>query len=48
MKEGTHEKRLARVQEIKKKKIEDLKKARADNKLKGVVLNMEERDKKFS
>jgi len=39
---------LAKVNDIKKKKIEELKKSRADNKLKGVVLNIEERDKKFA
>lgn len=47
-KEGNHEKRTARIQEIKRKKIEDLKKLRADSRLKGVVLNVEERDKKFA
>lgn len=46
--EKSHEKKLARVEEFKRKKIEELKKQRADAKLKGVVLNVEERDKKFA
>ena len=50
--EGVSEKgfdnRLERVNEIKRKKIDELKKQRQDNKMKGVVLNVEERDKKFA
>ena len=42
------EKRQARVNDFKQKKIEELKKQRADSKLKGVVLNVEDRDKKFA
>jgi len=37
--ESGHDKRLARAQEAKRRKVEELKKARADSRLKGVVLN---------
>jgi hypothetical protein len=33
---------------MKKKKIEELKKNRVDNKMKGIIVNAEERDKKFA
>lgn len=46
--EKSHENRLAKVNDMKKKKIDELKKQRADSKMKGVVLNMEDRDKKFA
>jgi U3 small nucleolar RNA-associated protein 14 len=42
-------KRKDRAEEIRRKKIEELKKTRADAKLKGVILSsVEERDKKFA
>lgn len=47
--EVNFKKRSDRVELLKKMKIEELKKKRADAKLKGVILNsVEERDKKFA
>lgn len=46
--EAGHDKRQARAQELKRRKIEELKKTRADSRMKGVVLNQEQRDKKFA
>jgi hypothetical protein len=46
--ENRHKQKQAKAEEIRKNKIEEMKKKRADNKMKGVVLNTEERDKKFA
>jgi len=46
--EDKHVKKVERSENIRKQRIEDLKKQRADNKLRGVVLNTEDRDKKFA
>lgn len=46
--EKSFEKRMEKVNDIKRKRIDELKKQRQDSKLKGVVLNVEERDKKFA
>ena len=46
--EDRHKQKLQRAEKIRKEKIEEMKKKRQDNKMKGVVLNTEERDKKFA
>ena len=48
--EAGFQKRAQRVEELRRKKIEDLKKQRADAKLKGVILSSVDgdRDKKFA
>ena len=47
--EGRFHKRAERAEQLKKAKIEELKKKRQDARMKGVVINsVEERDKKFA
>jgi U3 small nucleolar RNA-associated protein 14 len=47
--EGRFQKRAERAEQVKRDKIEELKKKRADARIKGVILNsVEERDKKFA
>lgn len=48
IKEQKFTKNQERVENLRKAKIEELKKKRADTKMKGVVLNVEDRDKKFA
>ena len=43
-----HDEKVARAQAIKNKRIQELKQKRADFKMKGVIVNTEERDKKFA
>lgn len=40
--------KVKKTEQIKRQKIEELKKNRRDNKMKGVILNTEDRDKKFA
>jgi len=40
--------KVARAEDIKKQKIDELRKKRADHKMRGVVVNTEDRDKKFA
>jgi len=45
----THYKdKVAKAERLKRNRINELKKQRADHKLKGVIVNTEERDKKFA
>ena len=48
IKEGKYQTKVAKQAELKKARIEELKKKRMDNKMRGVVLNTEDRDKKFA
>lgn len=43
-----HDEKVARAQAIKNKRIQELKQKRADFKMKGIIVNTEERDKKFA
>lgn len=40
--------KVKKAEEFKRQKIEELKKGRVDHKMRGVVLNKEDRDKKFA
>lgn len=42
------ESKVDRAEQIRKQKIEEIKKLRFDSKLRGVVVNSEQRDKKFA
>ena len=46
--EDKHLKKVEKIETLKKLKISELKKKRMDSKMKGVVLNTEDRDKKFA
>lgn len=46
--EDVHKKKLERAEKIRKERIDEMKKKRSDNKMRGVVLNTEDRDKKFA
>lgn len=46
--ETKYQQKVKQLQKVKQQKIEELRKKRSDHKLKGVVLNTEERDKKFA
>ena len=46
--ENKHSNKVKRSNDIRKAKIEEMRKKRADFRMKGVVLNTEERDKKFA
>ena len=48
IKETNYKSRQEKSAQIKKQRIEELKKKRSDSKMKGVILNNEERDKKFA
>lgn len=43
-----HQEKVNKAEAIKRKRIEDLKKQRSDHRMKGVVVNSEDRDKKFA
>jgi U3 small nucleolar RNA-associated protein 14 len=43
-----HLERVAKSERIKRVRIEELKKKRADSKMRGVIVNTEDRDKKFA
>jgi len=46
--QARHIQRVERAERVKRQKIEELKKSRRDSKMKGVVVNSEDRDKKFA
>lgn len=46
--EKRHTDKVKKTQEVRKAKIEEMRKKRSDFRMKGVVLNTEERDKKFA
>jgi U3 small nucleolar RNA-associated protein 14 len=46
--EKKHTDRVKKASDVRKGKIEEMRKKRADFKMRGVILNTEERDKKFA
>lgn len=46
--DAKHQLRVERAEKIKQQRITELKKTRMDSKMKGVVVNLEDRDKKFA
>lgn len=46
--ESKYAEKVKKMEKVKQQKIEELRKKRSDHRLKGVLLNTEERDKKFA